>query len=66
MPVPIDWFESLADDLRKVLEAEHRPVKGNPYGLMDNATVEFGRSIGKDQANQLIKVLNKDLVNPSK
>jgi len=61
LPVPIDWFESLADHIRDVLKAEHRPIRGNPHGVMHHATVEFGRSIAKSQVDELTKVLKGDL-----
>lgn len=61
LPVPIDWFKSLADHIRDVVKAEHRPVKGNPHGVMHHATLEFGRSIGKSQADDLLKVLQGHL-----
>jgi len=61
LPVPIDWVERVADHIRDVLKAEHRPVKDNPSGVMHHATVEFGRSIGKSKADELIKVLKGDL-----
>lgn len=61
LPVLIDWFESLADHIRDVLKAEHRPVRGNPHGVMHHATVEFGRSIGKPRADESIEVLKGNL-----
>jgi len=61
LPVPIDWFEALADDISDLLESEHRPVVGNPNGVMHNATIEFGRSIGKENAEALIGKLRPGL-----
>ncbi len=57
LPVPIDWFENLADHIREIIKAQFRPVKGNPNGIMHHATVEFGRSIGKERSDVLIKTL---------
>jgi hypothetical protein len=62
LPVPIEWLQPLASYIRDVLKAEHRPVRGNPNGMMHHATVEFGRSIVKNQAEELIEVLEGDLV----
>lgn len=45
LPVPIDWAEELASDIASVLKAEHRPLIGNPFGVMHHATVEFSRSM---------------------
>lgn len=62
LPVPIGWFENLADYIRDVLKAEYRPIRGNPQGLMHHTTIEFGQSIGKNKADELLKALRqKDL-----
>ena len=62
VPIPIAWFEALADDVRRLLKAEFRPVKGNPSGVMHHGTVEFARSIGKAKVEELIKLtLHEDL-----
>lgn len=61
LPIPADWFAALADDICRVLKAEHRPVAGSPNGLMHNATIEFGRSISRDKAEDLIKSLKPGL-----
>jgi hypothetical protein len=60
LPVPVEWFEALEDDIHKVLKAEHRPVVGNPHGVMHSATIEFGRSIPKPKAEALIRTLLGD------
>lgn len=57
VPVPKGWFEELAEDIARLLRAEHRPIIGNPQGLMHNATIEFGRSIQKHEAQALLKTL---------
>jgi hypothetical protein len=59
LPVPVSWFSDLADTIRKWIIAEHRPVRGNPYGVMHNATVEISRSIGKTRGAELIKTLKE-------
>jgi hypothetical protein len=61
LPVPVEWFEALGDDIHKILKAEHRPVVGNPHGVMHNATIEFGRSIPKARAEALIRTLKPGL-----
>ena len=61
LPVPINWFEDLLDDIRRVIADEYRPVKGNPSGIMHRATVEFGRSIANDQVEELVEPLKKGL-----
>lgn len=57
LPVPDGWFESLVGEIREVLKAEHRPVRGNPHGVMHHATIEFARSVSKKRAEELTKLL---------
>ncbi|MGO9686879.1 MAG: hypothetical protein ACLPTZ_30635 [Beijerinckiaceae bacterium] len=61
VPVPVQWFEPLADSIFKMLKSAHRPIQGNPQGLMHNATIEFGRSISTERANELIRTLKPGL-----
>lgn len=59
--VPVDWVESLADELRKVVKDVYRPVRGNPNGVMHHPTVEFARSLSKTKAQAVAETLKKDL-----
>jgi hypothetical protein len=61
VPMPIDWFEPLADSIFKIIKSVHRPIQGNPQGLMHNATIEFGRSISTERANELLRTLKPGL-----
>lgn len=61
MPVPVEWFEALAEDVSELLKLEHRPVVGNPNGVMHSATIEFGRSIRKSDAEALVQKLQPGL-----
>jgi hypothetical protein len=61
LPIPVGWFEALADNIYELLEAEHRPVVGNRHGVMHNATIEFGRSIPKMDAEALISKVKPGL-----
>ena len=61
VPVPVDWFEPLADSIFQMVKLEHRRIQGNPQGLMHNATIEFGRSISEDRAKALIRTLKPGL-----
>jgi hypothetical protein len=60
-PVPVEWFEPLRDKIFEILKAEHRPIIGNPQGLTHNATIEFGRSIEKERAQELARTLPSGL-----
>jgi hypothetical protein len=61
LPIPVVWFEALADDIYEVLRSVHRPVVGNPSGLMHHATIEFGRSIPRKEVDDLIRKLKPGL-----
>jgi len=61
LPVPIDWFSKLEDQLLKVVKAEHRKVKGNPSGLMHHASIHFGRSIPRKLADEMRDALLRQL-----
>jgi hypothetical protein len=61
LPVPLEWFEALSDDIHNILKSEHRPVKGNSHGVMHRGTIEFGRSIAKERAESLVRSLKPGL-----
>jgi hypothetical protein len=61
LPIPLDWFDALADDICEVLKKEHRPVIGNPSGIMHHATIEFGRSIPTAVAEAMTRKLKPGL-----
>lgn len=61
LPIPVGWFEALADDIYELLKVEHRPVVGNPNGVMHKAAIEFGRSIPKGERDELIRKLKPGL-----
>lgn len=61
LPVPIKWVGDVTGFLQSVIKAQHRPVKGNPNGIMHICTVEFGRSIPKSEAEKATETLTKGL-----
>lgn len=61
LPVPVEWFDALRDDITAILKADYRPVIGNPFGLMHRTTIEFSRSIPKAHAESLIQTLQPHL-----
>lgn len=61
LPVPIEWFENLTENICEAIKAEHRPMRGNPQGLMYQATVAFAPSIDKNRAEQLTNLLKRNL-----
>ena len=53
LPVPTQWLPDLSPFCRKAIAANHRPLPGNPHGVMIRETVMFGRAI----AGELIETL---------
>jgi hypothetical protein len=61
LPVPLQWVDALMGEFREIVTAEHRPIRGNPQGLMHNATIEFARSISQEVAATIIKTVSDGL-----
>lgn len=59
LPVPITWIDDVRvrNHIIRVIKDTHRVIKGNPSGLMHQATMEFGRSIARADAEGLVKTL---------
>ena len=57
VPVPVQWIESLAGEIREIIKQEFRPLRGNPHGVMHHPTIEFGRSIAKEKVDELVDVI---------
>src|SRR5262249_12966981 len=63
LPIPIEYFAPLSEQLVKIIRKEHRPIKGNPNGVMHYTTIEFARSIKESTVDPLVKHLNNDWPN---
>jgi hypothetical protein len=57
LPVPISWFRELSESLRIYIDENHRPVRGNPHGLMHSVAVQFSRSIPESKCNELLMLV---------
>ncbi len=53
IPVPEPWCETLRDCLQEIVADEHRPLQGNPHGVMHHTTLEFARSIGEERSQNI-------------
>jgi hypothetical protein len=49
LPVNLQWMAESRDFLAEFIEANHRPLPGNPSGMI-HMMVQFGRSISEDRA----------------
>ncbi|CAE6765229.1 hypothetical protein [Paraburkholderia nemoris] len=45
LPVPVQWLDRMSPFCKELIELNHRPLPGNPNGVMIRATVMFSRSI---------------------
>src|SRR5262249_993811 len=45
LPMSIAWFQEANEYLAALIKANHRPLPGNPNGVMIFLTIQFGRSI---------------------
>ena len=61
LPVPVDWWPALAGEISSYVAAAHRPLQGNPHGVMHHTTVEFARSIAEDARRDCIAMLDPEL-----
>ena len=53
LAVPIQWLQELSDFCKDFIVKNHRPLPGNPHGVMIRATVMFSRSIPTDQIEKV-------------
>ena len=61
LPVPLEWWPELAGEISRHIAAAHRPLLGNPHGVMHRTTVEFARSIAEDRRRACIDLLDPGL-----
>ncbi len=53
LPVPVEWLGDLSEFCKEFIVKNHRPLPGNPHGVMIRATVMFARSIPTDDIERL-------------
>ena len=56
-----EWLPALRDYLRDFIAQNHRPLSGNPNGVMIHTTVEIGNSFSKEEAEHLARDTFADL-----
>ena len=57
LPFNLDWLPGCRDVLREFIEQSYRPLPGNSHGVMMHTTLQFGRSIGRAQIEQVSKTI---------
>lgn len=53
MAVPVQWIEELSPFCRKFILDNHRPLPGNPHGVMIRPTSMFSRSIPENDIKEI-------------
>jgi hypothetical protein len=61
LALPLDWWNELRGEVRTILKQEHRPLRGNPHGVMHRATIEFARSIPEEKVERAVEALGGGL-----
>lgn len=49
------WFVAMSRFIEDFIRRNHRPLPGNPNGVMISTTMEFGRSIKELRAKEMVK-----------
>jgi hypothetical protein len=57
LPFNLDWMTECRDFRREFIERNHRPLPGNPHGVMIHTTVEFGSSIDPELVEEISKTI---------
>ena len=57
LPLNMRWLADSRDFLRDFIERHHRPLPGNPNGVMIHTTIEFGRSIDPERVEDISKTI---------
>ena len=61
LPVPTEWWPALTGEISRYVADAHRPLRGNPHGVMHRTTVEFARSIAEERQRHCIAMLGPEL-----
>ena len=61
LPIPIEWWPDLANVVNEKVAEQHRPLRGNPHGVMHRTTIEFARSISQQHQERSLALLDPTL-----
>ena len=53
LAIPLQWLESLSPFCRSYILQNHRPLPGNPHGVMIQPTTMFSRSIREEDIEEI-------------
>ena len=60
-PVPVGWVSDLLTEIHKIIADEHRPLQGNPNGIMHSAILEFSRGVNVEAQRKTLAMLQPGL-----
>lgn len=55
LAIPIQWVQDLSQFCKDFILKSHRPLPGNPHGVMIQPTVMFSRSISDKDSDEIFK-----------
>lgn len=55
LPIPVQWVETLSPFCKELILKNHRPLPGNPHGVMIHTTLMFSRSIAENDIEPMYK-----------
>lgn len=55
LPINADWMPDLKEYLCGLVARNHRPLRGNPQGLMTYVTVQVGNSFSEMEADRVVR-----------
>ena len=58
LPIPIDWWATLAGAVREIVEAYYKPFHSDEYRVVHHTTIEFARSIEQDRRQESLGLLD--------
>jgi hypothetical protein len=61
IPINVDWFAECSPFVLETIRKSHKPLPGNPNGIMIHTNIEFARSIAEPISNQLMEQYIKDI-----
>ena len=61
LPIPTQWWSELVGEVERVVQRQHRPLQGNPHGVMHRTTIELARSIGEERGQAMLAMLSPEL-----
>lgn len=53
LPIPLQWLDELTAFAKQYIADHHQPLRGNPNGVMTQATVMFSRSIPTNEIERI-------------